>query len=198
MPAATPLSRTMDRSEAARLASLLATTFHQDALTRWMITDEQRRAELLPDFFRVLVELHAHHDGVLTSPQGDAVFLYLPPHAQPDDTAVSQALAATLGPHAPALKTITALQATHHPTTPPHYYLAFGAVRAGRQQTGLGKQLLTHILHRADHEGVGAYAEASSPGGQALLQTTGFTPLGADIVLPDNGPTLRPMWRDPR
>ncbi|MFD9411425.1 hypothetical protein ACFWBN_31000 [Streptomyces sp. NPDC059989] len=188
----------LDPSTVSRLSTLLASSFHEDALTRWMIPDERRRTELLPGFFRVFVELSAAHDGVLTTPDGDAVLLFLPPGAEPDEAALDAAFAAALGEHVDALRTVAGLQAENHPHGPPHYYVSFGAVRAGRQQGGLMSGLLGELLARADAEGVGTYAEASSPGGEAATRRAGFERLGGDIALPDGGPLLRPMWRDPR
>ncbi|MFG2877417.1 hypothetical protein ACGFYU_20895 [Streptomyces sp. NPDC048337] len=194
-PSTTPQ---LSPSTITHLSSLLATAFHEDALTRWMIPDEKLRAELLPGFFRVFVELSAAHGGVLSTPDGDAVLLFLPPGAEPDGAALDAAFAAALGEYADALRTIAGLQEERHPHGPPHYYVSFGAVRPGRQQGGLISGLLGELLARADAEGVGMYAEASSPGGEAASRRAGFELLGEDIVLPGDGPTLRPMWRNPR
>ncbi|OKK14809.1 hypothetical protein AMK16_29580 [Streptomyces sp. CB00455] len=194
MPTASPRP---NRSAVAHLSTLLSCAFHDDALTRWMIPDERLRAELLPGFFRVFVELSAAHDGVLTTPDGNAVLLFLPPGAEPDEAALDAALALALGEHVDALRTIGRLQAERHPRTP-HYYVSFGAVRPGLQQGGLMSALLGDVAARADADGVGAYTEASSPGGEAVTRRTGFDRLGGDITLPDGGPVLRPMWRDPR
>lgn len=185
-------------SHLTHLSALLATTFHGDAMTRWMIRDERLRAELLPAFFRVFVELSAAHDGVLTSPDGEAVLLFLPPAAEPDEAALDAALTEALGEHAHTMRTIASLQAERHPAAPPHYYISFGAVRPGRQQGGLMSGLLGELCDRADAESVGMYTEASSPGGEAATRRFGFERLGGDIALPDGGPVLRPMWRDPR
>ncbi|MFD3544781.1 hypothetical protein ACFWUW_04025 [Streptomyces sp. NPDC058655] len=193
-----PAPDALGRSAVAHLSALLASSFQEDALTRWMIPDGRVRAELLPGFFRVFVELSAAHGGVLTTADGDAVVLFLPPGAEPDEAALDAALAEALGGHVEALRVISALQAEHHPKDRAHYYISFGAVRAGRQQGGLMSALLGEVLSRADAEGVGAYTEASSPGGEAATRRTGFDRLGADIVLPGGGPALRPMWRDPR
>ncbi|MEV7525546.1 hypothetical protein [Streptomyces sp. NPDC091371] len=192
------LSPNLSRSQVTHLSALLASSFHEDALTRWMIPDERLRSELLPGFFRVFVELSASYDGVLTTPDGDAVLLFLPPGAEPDEAALDTAFEEALGEHADALRTIARLQAERHPHGPPHYYISFGAVRAGRQQGGLISGLLGGLLTRADAEGVGAYTEASSPGGEAATRRAGFDRLGGDIALPGDGPVLRPMWRDPR
>ncbi|MGW0752356.1 hypothetical protein [Streptomyces sp. NPDC002587] len=197
-PTVSPSSNQLSRPAVARLSALLSSAFHEDALTRWMIPDERLRAELLPGFFRVFVELSAAYDGVLTTADGDAVLLFLPPGAEPDEAALDAAFAGVLGEHADALRTIARLQAQRHPHGPPHYYVSFGAVRAGRRQSGLISGLLGELLARADAEGVGAYVEASSPGGEAASRRAGFDRLGGDIALPDGGPVLRPMWRDPR
>ncbi|MEU7731244.1 hypothetical protein AB0B78_39505 [Streptomyces sp. NPDC040724] len=179
------------------LSGLLAAAFHDDALTAWMIPDEQQRTALLPGFFRLFAELSATHDGILTTDDGDAVLLFLPPGAEPDEAALDAAFAQVLGEHTDQLRTIARLQAERHPHTP-HYYVSFGAVRPGRQQHGLISRLLAQITARADAEGVGVYTEASSPGGEAATRRAGFDRLGTDIALPDGGPVLRPMWRNPR
>ncbi|MFJ7593252.1 hypothetical protein ACIQZO_38935 [Streptomyces sp. NPDC097617] len=194
---ALPVNR-LSPSAVTDLSVLLATCFQEDALTRWMIPDERRRAELLPGFFRVFVELSAAYDGVLTGPDGDAVLLFLPPGAEPDEKALDAAFADVLGEYAQAMHTIAGLQEAAHPHGAPHYYVSFGAVRPGRQQSGLMSALLGRVAARADAEGVGAYVEASSRGGEAAGRRAGFELRGGDIALPDGGPVLRPMWREPR
>ncbi|WP_405435160.1 hypothetical protein OG373_40450 [Streptomyces avidinii] len=194
---ALPLNR-LSPSAVTDLSALLAACFQQDALTRWMIPGERRRGELLPGFFRVFVELSAAYDGVLTGPDGDAVLLFLPPGAEPDGRALDAAFADVLGEYAEPMRTIAGLQEEAHPHGAPHYYVSFGAVRPGRQQSGLMSGLLGRVVARADADGVGAYVEASSPGGEAAARRAGFRLLGADVALPGGGPVLRPMWRDPR
>ncbi|MFI5756094.1 hypothetical protein [Streptomyces sp. NPDC051569] len=190
------------RSDTDALATLLAEAFHDDPLTRWIIPDGWRRAELLPGLFRVFIDISSEYDGVATTPCGDAVMLFLPPGASKDvdqrGEELGQRFAAALGDHAEALGTIARLQAEHHPAEPAHFYASFAAVRPSRQRRGLLSGLLDELAARADREGVGAYAEASSPGGEALCRQVGFAPVGDTIVLPDSGPSLRPLWRDPR
>lgn len=188
----------LGRAAVRDVCGLLASCFHEDPLTCWMIPDARLRAELLPGFFRVFVELSAAHDGVLTDPGHDAVLLFLPPGAEPDQAVLEAAFDGALGPHAGALRTIAALQAARRPAGAPYYYLSFGAVRPGRRQDGAMSALLAAVVARADAEGAGAYTEASSPGGEAAASRAGFGRLGPDIALPGGGPVLRPMWRGPR
>ncbi|MFF1955924.1 hypothetical protein ACFVWX_02820 [Streptomyces sp. NPDC058220] len=190
------------RSDTDALAALLAGAFHDDPLTRWIIPDGRRRAELLPGLFRVFIDVSHDYDGVATSPCGNAVLLFLPPGASEEvdrrGDELEERFTAVLGEHAEALGTIVRLQAKHHPTEPAHFYASFAAVSPAHQRRGLLTGLLAGLIERTDREGFGAYAEASSPGGAALCRHQGFRRLGEDIVLPDSGPSLRPMWRDPR
>ncbi|MEV4973859.1 hypothetical protein [Streptomyces scopuliridis] len=200
-PSSGVLCRTA-RPDADELAALLAEAFHDDPLTRWIVPDARRRAELLPGLFRVFVDVSHDYGGVSVSPCGDAVMLFLPPGASEEVDArgdeLADRFAAALGDHAEALATIVRLQAEHHPAGPAHYYASFAGVRASRRRHGLLSGLLRELVERADREGYGAYVEASSPGGEAVSRRLGFVPCGDAISLPDNGPSLRPLWRDPR
>jgi arginine/ornithine N-succinyltransferase beta subunit len=53
------------------------------------------------------------------------------------------------------------------------------------------------MLARADDEGMPAYHEATSPRNRALYERHGYVDQGA-FTLPDGGPTLWRMWREPR
>ena len=53
------------------------------------------------------------------------------------------------------------------------------------------------MLQRADADGLPAYHEATSPRNRALYERHGYVNQG-ELVLPDGGPTLWRMWRDPR
>ncbi|MFF2520904.1 hypothetical protein [Streptomyces liangshanensis] len=190
------------RSDTDALAALMAEAFHDDPLTRWIVADDARRAELLPGLFKVFVEISHDYDGVSVSPCGNAVVLFLPPGASREvdgrEDELTARFGAALGDHAARLGTIVRLQAERHPAGPDHYYASFAAVRGSHRRRGLLSALLAELLSRADRGGYGTYAETSSPGGEASCRATGFTRLGEDIVLPDGGPSLRPMWRDPR
>ena len=65
------------------------------------------------------------------------------------------------------------MMAKVHPHEP-HHYLAFLAVRPGRQGHGLGTALLRDRLRRLDAAGAPAYLEASEPRSRALYVREGF------------------------
>jgi GNAT superfamily N-acetyltransferase len=65
------------------------------------------------------------------------------------------------------------------------------------QGRGIGSAFLQDMLQRADADGLPAYHEATSPRNRALYERHGYVNQG-ELVLPDGGPTLWRMWRDPR
>ena len=86
--------------------------------------------------------------------------------------------------------------ARHHPTAA-HYYLQFLSTEPAHQGRGIGSAFLRQMLERADREGRPAYHEATTRRNRALYERHGYVAVG-QIQLPDDGPTVWPMWREPR
>jgi GNAT superfamily N-acetyltransferase len=78
-----------------------------------------------------------------------------------------------------------------------HWYLQQMVVTPAARGRGLGAAMLRHQLDRIDAGGLGAYLEASTPRNQRLYERHGFQTMGEPIMLPERGPSLRPMWRPP-
>ena len=188
-------------SDSDKLAALLADAFQNDPLAVWAFPDEGRRSWLLPDFFRVFLDLSLAHNGVYTTADRDAVLLFLPPEGwaamQAQEQELEWRFAEVVGDYVDRLLTIVRLQAEHHPVGRPHYYVSFAGVSAQAQRRGAMSTLLHRLTAKADNQGLGIYTEASSAGGEATFGRAGGVQIADDIVLPD-GPTLRPMWREPR
>ncbi|GAB3439503.1 aminotransferase class V-fold PLP-dependent enzyme [Actinophytocola sediminis] len=183
-----------------RLIEVLVASFFTDPLMRWAFPDETRRAAIVPEFFRAQLDISFDYDGVFTDPRRQAALLFLPPGAWDklaarDDELVTR-FGELAGEYRQALLTIMGLQAHHHPAEP-HYYVAFTGVVPNAQRQGTMSVLSRELIERADRERVGMYVEASSDAGFALCGKHGFVSTGTEIVLPD-GPSLRPMWREPR
>jgi GNAT superfamily N-acetyltransferase len=184
------------------LAELLAKAFHKDALTKWITPDDDRRAAVLPGFFRLYLEISLQYDGVYTNARRDAALLFLPPGAwhevERGGVALAQRFAEILGEQEmEMMATISGLQAVHHPMGRPHYYVSFAGVDPENQRHGAMAVLADTLIARADAEGVAMYTEASSAGGTWAALRLGFQEVGVTIAIP-GGPTLRPMWREPR
>ena len=84
----------------------------------------------------------------------------------------------------------------HHPREP-HWYLTTIGSDPTRRGTGAGRALLEPVLARADETGVPAYLESSKAVNVPYYERFGFT-VTEVITLPDGGPNLHLMWRDPR
>lgn len=82
-----------------------------------------------------------------------------------------------------------------HPTEP-HWYLAILGTATEHQGKGVGSALLEPILTKCDTEGVPAYLESSKESNIAFYNRHGFEVTGE--VHAKDGPTLWPMWREPR
>lgn len=183
------------------LTGLLADAFAADPLVEWIFPDPSVRAVLLPRMFRVFLDLSLACRGVYTTVDLDCVLLTQPPEA----TALSEfqqhelarRFTAALGPAAATVLAIGRAQDAAHPQDVPHCYFSFAAVAPDLRHTGRGRMLAPYVIDRCDQLGLPIYLEASSPSGEAAARLLGFTAHGPDIRLPD-GPSLRPMWRDPR
>ena len=83
-----------------------------------------------------------------------------------------------------------------HPPEPDHFYLAAIGVSPAGQGQGIGGALLAPVLEICDRDAVPAYLEASKFANIDYYSRHGFR-LTGEITLP-RGPTVYPMWRDPR
>jgi len=83
-----------------------------------------------------------------------------------------------------------------HPEEP-HWYLAVIGSDPTVRGKGFGQVLMESRLHRVDAENAPAYLESTKHQNIGYYQRFGFEVTG-EIVLPDGGPVMWPMWRPPR
>jgi ribosomal protein S18 acetylase RimI-like enzyme len=82
-----------------------------------------------------------------------------------------------------------------HPKEP-HWYLAVLGTDPEHQGKGVGSALMAPVLSLCDENGIGAYLESSKERNVPFYRRHGFEVTGE--VKAKDGPTLWPMWRDPR
>jgi GNAT superfamily N-acetyltransferase len=193
---AAPIVRAGEQ-DARAIASVIARAFHPLPAGPWLVPDPAERIRVFPAYFRILVEHAIRHGQVYVGAGGDAVAVWFPPTDVPQDPEDYDArVAALVGAHVDRFRTFDALMAKVHPHQP-HHYLAFLAVVPERQREGLGTALLRHRLARLDAAREPAYLEAGDENSRRLYLREGFVPHQAPYTLP-GGPSLYPLWRDPR
>jgi GNAT superfamily N-acetyltransferase len=89
---------------------------------------------------------------------------------------------------------VTDLLAREHPREFPHRYLQVIVTRPEHRGKGAGAVILADRLKAASEAAVPAFLEASTERSARLYRRCGFAPTGTTHTLPENGPTLIPMW----
>jgi GNAT superfamily N-acetyltransferase len=79
----------------------------------------------------------------------------------------------------------------------PHYYLMGLGVEPDLQGRGLGTKLMAPILERCDRDGIPAYLESSKEINVPLYERNGFK-VTEQMTVPNGGPPIWLMWRDPQ
>lgn len=186
-------------ADARAIAGTLAAAFFQDPVIQWAWPDPERRLQILPDFFEVMVTMSMGYDSVYATDDLTGAALWVPPTTQEpteeEVEAFEDSIRSVTGEFAPLVLQLFATLDEQHPHEP-HFYLPIIGTSPEHQGQGLGTALLAPVLEQCDREQMPAYLEATSERNQALYRRAGFRNMG-QIVLPD-GPPLWPMWRQPR
>jgi GNAT superfamily N-acetyltransferase len=186
--------------EAGTLAAILARAFYDGPVMRWVITDEQRRAELLERSFGLyLRKLWFKQDECYTTGSGVGAIVWERPGQWKagivDQLRLLPSMARVNGRLLPRiLRGLAALEANHPAAL--HYYLPCVGVAPEWQGRGLGAALMRPVLDRCDAENVPAYLEATSPRNRALYERHGFEVTEEFLLGPGSPPVWR-MWRTP-
>jgi GNAT superfamily N-acetyltransferase len=181
------------------LSGVIAEAFAELAPSRWLIPRAERRREILPGYFRLVLEYALAGGVVYTTPGRTAAALWLPggPGAVGPPEGYRGRVAAVTDSWASRFAVFDAALERRHPAGP-HQYLAILAVRPDRQGRGTGTALLRARHDVLDREpGIVAYLEASSRRVRQLYLAHGYADHGVPIQLP-SGPAMYPMIRQPR
>lgn len=196
--------RPATRADIAELSKVLGRAFYDDPVMMWMLPDPAARRRKL---HRVFAALTRHHHlsrgGVEVAAVGPAVgaaALWDPPgewrHTTVEQVRAAPGLLLAFGRALRRGQQAEELMQRNHPDEP-HWYLAVIGSDPAVRGTGQGQALMRSRLDRCDAEHAPAYLESSNPANIGYYQRFGFEVTG-EIVLPDGGPSLWPMWRQPR
>lgn len=181
------------------LAQVVAKAFHNLPQSRWLIADPLSRREIMPGYFRILVDHAMANGAIYTDRERQSAALWLPiaPGYVQALADYDTRLAAACGQHLDRFRLFDEILDKHHPHDIAHHHLAVLAVTPAHQGEGIGSALLSSYNETLDRHGIPAYLEAAEPRSSALYVRHGYRQLTEPFHLPD-GPPMWPMWRDPK
>jgi GNAT superfamily N-acetyltransferase len=184
-----------------RLADALSRAFDSDPPMQWLLPDSGTRVERARRLFEVMLRrVHLGRDYCYTTEDVVGGALWVPPGTWRlgvvDQVVLLPGMLRVFGRGiARAQRGLTAME-SGHPTVP-HYYLDSLGVEPEWQGRGLGSALMQPVLARCDSERMPAYLNAGSPRSRDLYLRHGFR-VTEEFRLPEGGPPLWRMWREPR
>jgi len=178
------------------LAKLLADAFLIAPVGDWLIPDVAARRSVYINYFAIFVRHGLHHGIVELNRERTAVAIWYPrAENTPGPANYHAQLAAACGPFTDRFRLLDATFAKHHPARF-HHHLAFLGVSPAEQSNGVGSSLLQHHHTFLDRVGIPAYLEASTVRSRDLYLRHGYM-VSNPFHLPNGGPPLWPMWRNP-
>jgi ribosomal protein S18 acetylase RimI-like enzyme len=200
-------TRPAEKADISELSHALGRAFYDDPVALWIMPDDKVRAAHLRKFFATVTR-HHHLAGGGAEVAWDgstigAAALWDPPGRWKQSTREQLMMLPSfiLGfgfrlSVGRKLGDLLKRMKQQHPEEP-HWYLAVIGSDTSVRGQGYGQALMRSRLDRVDAEHAPAYLESSKPENVPYYQRFGFEVTG-EIVLPDGGPTLWPMWRAPR
>jgi GNAT superfamily N-acetyltransferase len=195
------------KADIGELSRALGRAFYDDPVSMWIMPNDKARAAHQRKFFAAVTR-HHHLAGGGVEVAGDgstigAAALWDPPGRWKQSTREQlMMLPSFIFGFGPQLSTgrrlgdLFARMKRGHPEEP-HWYLAVIGSDPSVRGKGYGQALMRSRLDRVDAEHAPAYLESSKADNVPYYERFGFEVTG-EIVIPDGGPTLWPMWRPPR
>jgi GNAT superfamily N-acetyltransferase len=192
------------KTEVRSLGRTLGRAFYDDPVMRWMLPADGRRAKGLPRIFAAMTRHHFLAGGgvevALRSGEIGAAALWDPPgswkQTPREEFKMMPSFLLAMGARTARGRQLAELMKKQHPEEP-HWYLAVIGSDPSVRGGGFGQALMRSRLDRVDAEHAPAYLESSKSDNIAYYERFGFEVTG-EITLPDGGPPMWPMWRQPR
>ncbi len=192
--------RPATRADVPDVIGALADGFRGDPVFRWMFGGD-RFDELLSGWLELVVGVAIERGPCLIADDGAGAALWTDlgvALAGPDEFAqVGEFLERAIGDRGTEVLAALGAIGAHKPADPPSHHLVYIAVREGDRGLGLGRELMEPLLSSCDSGGTHAYLHSTNPETQPFYERFGFSAL-ATVAIPDGGPAVAPMWREPR
>jgi GNAT superfamily N-acetyltransferase len=183
------------------LGRALAAAFDDDPFWTWLAPDRARYRRAAPAFFERDAALRLAAPGeVLVDDQLRGAAIWCAPAAWRSTVGDAARLAVPsfrlFGVH--TLRGVTAVRALEgaHPPHPHHWFLSVLGTDPDHQGHGVGSALIRAVTDRCDEQGLPAYLESSKESNLAFYARHGFEVV-RELTIP-GGPSVWPMWREPR
>jgi GNAT superfamily N-acetyltransferase len=192
--------RKATRDDVHRLAEALARAFDGDPPMRWFLPDPQTRVARARALFELMLgKVHLDRDWCYTTEDAVGGALWVPPGNRRigivQQLSLLPGMVRVFGRGLGRAQRGLAVMEAGHPREP-HYYLDTLGVVPEWQGRGIGSALMAPVLARCDTERIPAYLNAGSPRSRDLYRRHGFA-VTEEFTLPDGGPPLWRMWREP-
>jgi GNAT superfamily N-acetyltransferase len=189
------------RADVGAIAETLAGAFFDDPVWGWAFDDPARRHGQHVALWSLFVAGALEYEWVWTTPGHESVTVWIPPGRpelpEPYAARLEPLLEELLGPRRALLVEVFARFDAAHPDGEEHFYLTFLGTHPDHRGHGHGMRLLAENLALVDAAGAPAYLESSNPVNLGRYESVGFETHG-QFVLPDGGPTVTTMWREPQ
>ncbi len=178
----------------------LAEAFFHDPVWGWAFDDPTHRRAQHEAWFRLLVRSALPFQWVWTTPGYEAASVWVPPGCpelnEADEAQLGPLLEESLGGRAKLVQEVFDRFEAAHPRTQDHYYLSLLGTHTEHRGSGIGMSLLADNLARLDAARMPSYLESTNPANLRRYESVGFAVCGS-FDLPDGGPTVTTMWREP-
>ncbi|MEZ0382931.1 GNAT family N-acetyltransferase [Mycobacterium sp. pW045] len=196
--------RPANKPDIAPLAHTLGRAFYDDPVSMWMLPDDASRTAQLTAFFGTSTRVHhLSGGGVEVAYEGatvGAAALWDPPDRWKQSTwsqlRMVPSLIRSFGFRLSQGRALSDLLDANHPEEP-HWYLAVIGSDPSVRGRGFRQAVMQPRLERCDAESCPAYLESSKEENVPYYERFGFRVIG-EISLPNGGPTLWKMWREPQ
>lgn len=202
-PATQAEVRRARESDLATVARILAAAFDDDPVLNWFVRQDERHGEAMELLLRGGAEraVRDHGECYLTADERGAAVWQPPGFEAPPPTPEQRERLITGICNTPEgrrrFAQFAELMAEHHPAEPPNFYLGAIGVLPALQRGGRGSLLIRAVLERCDRAGIPASLISTRQRNLPLYERHGFA-VRARVELPDGGPSIWPMWREPR
>ena len=183
------------------MVELLVSAFYDDPTWSWAFPDPSKRAEQHRRLWGLFVEGAMRFPWVWLTQGNTATSVWIPPNetdfSDEQEASLEPLLVEMLGSGASRVLKGVEMFEQAHPRSVPHFYLTLLVTSVEHRGHAYGLRLLDENLRQVEEAGMPSYLEASNPANVPLYMRYGFEVLDS-FSLPEGGPEVFTMWRDPK